>query len=332
MEELSGFWKELYEVALEIRDMAPWEFLWSEDKIGILLPGMEHPVYCSVLGRGGTCYGVCVYHTLRGVWGAETLVQNDMPREQQVRYQECLVFYLGNREELSARDRRILAELGLKFRGKNAWPYFRSLEACCFPVEFSEEEAELMLSVLRNLFMAIRAIKENRVKCRFDQGEMVFRTYDSKRDMWLIYADQVKLPVIHYPQPVISDELLVERLKRMGFLEATLEVDLASMGIPVRDKQYPKPFFTRSCIFADHDTGEIELAEPVTPDAQMFRILVEKLIDWIEKYQGKPEEIIVRDEEMHTMMAGICGQLDIHLNVSSTLEAVDQFVSGFLKH
>lgn len=330
MEELHGIWKELYQVALEIRDLAPWEFLWSENKIAILLPGKEVPVYCNVLGKAGNCYGICVYHTVRGIYGAKWMEENNIPQPQRSRYQECLVYYLGNREHLSARDRRLLSDLGLKFRGKNAWPYFRELEANCLPSELTPELAKLMVAVLRNLFMVVRALKEGRIACRFDRGEMLYRVYDEERDGWRSYADKAVFPSIHYPQATISDELLLERLRRTIFVEDSLEIDLASLGIPAKGKQYSKPYYLRRCIFADHDTGEIELNEPFLPGAQPLDLLVEGLVSWIELYQGRPEEIIVRDEELYVMMAGVCSQLDIPIFIDPQLEVVDQYVEQVL--
>lgn len=54
-------WKELHEVAQGIKAMAPWDYLWDENFITIQLPGRDEPVYCSVMGGGGKCYGIGMY-------------------------------------------------------------------------------------------------------------------------------------------------------------------------------------------------------------------------------------------------------------------------------
>ena len=38
-----------------------------------------------------------------------------------------------DREQLDKRDREVIKELGLKFRGRNAWPMFRSYRPSLFP-------------------------------------------------------------------------------------------------------------------------------------------------------------------------------------------------------
>lgn len=326
MEELHEIWKELYQIALEIRDLAPWELLWSKDKIAILLPDREHPVYCSVLGKGGSCYGICVYHTLRGIYGAKWLEENEVPPLQQSRYQECLIYYLGNREQLSVRDRRILNDLGLKFRGKNAWPYFRALEAGCPPTELNREQAELMITTLRNLFMAVRALKEGRTGCCFDEGEVLYRSFDQQQECWKTYAKQAPLPEIHYPQMLITDELLLERLRRTEFTEDVLELDIASLAISVKEKGRAKTCFARCCMIADHETGRLEWSERVLCDNQAQDFLIDGFVAWVEQYGVRPEEIIVRDEEMYVMLAGICSQLEISICIDPCLEAIDRLV------
>ena len=41
-------WKELYDAAISIRQIAPWDYLWDMNLVVIRLPGREEPVYCSV--------------------------------------------------------------------------------------------------------------------------------------------------------------------------------------------------------------------------------------------------------------------------------------------
>ncbi len=54
-------WKELYDETLKLKALEPWKYLDSADLIAIKLQGMEEPVFMSVMGRLGTCYGVSMY-------------------------------------------------------------------------------------------------------------------------------------------------------------------------------------------------------------------------------------------------------------------------------
>ena len=54
-------WEELYKVAIRIKEMKPWEELWDMDLITILQSEEDEPCCCSVMGKGGECYGIGAY-------------------------------------------------------------------------------------------------------------------------------------------------------------------------------------------------------------------------------------------------------------------------------
>ena len=60
-------WKELYDETLKLKALEPWKYLDSADLIAIKLQGMEEPVFMSVMGRLGTCYGVSMYEGMDGL-------------------------------------------------------------------------------------------------------------------------------------------------------------------------------------------------------------------------------------------------------------------------
>lgn len=54
-------WKALYEVAENLKKLAPWRALSDTDILVLRLPGREEPIYCSVMGHGDVNYGIGVY-------------------------------------------------------------------------------------------------------------------------------------------------------------------------------------------------------------------------------------------------------------------------------
>ena len=54
-------WKILYETTTRIKELNPWEEFWDMDLIGVRNGAKEDTVFYSILGRGGSCYGVAVY-------------------------------------------------------------------------------------------------------------------------------------------------------------------------------------------------------------------------------------------------------------------------------
>lgn len=138
-------WRELYKAATKIKELRPWEKFWDMDLIGIRNGAEEDTVFFSILGHGGECYGINVYE---GYSGLNDFLMITMQRrlnlsvEYAMANQKNLTCYWGNREELSEKQRKIIKELGYKYRGKNQWLYFLSFEPGYYPYNPDQEEVQ----------------------------------------------------------------------------------------------------------------------------------------------------------------------------------------------
>jgi hypothetical protein len=88
----------------------------------------------SVTGALGEHYGVSLYLGSEGIHGFLDLQTmgpfadpNDLIQIPQLHAS------FEDRGELDKRDREVIKDLGLKFRGRNAWPMFRSYRPSFFP-------------------------------------------------------------------------------------------------------------------------------------------------------------------------------------------------------
>ena len=97
-------WKELYDETLKLKALEPWKYLDSADLIAIKLQGMEEPVFMSVMGRLGTCYGVSMYEGMDGLADFD-MVANAEEKNGPSIYdtmmdQSCITWYAGDRDEV----------------------------------------------------------------------------------------------------------------------------------------------------------------------------------------------------------------------------------------
>ena len=79
----------------------------------------------------------------------------NIPSDFAMACQNNLTCYWGNREEMSGEQRRIVKELGYKFRGRNQWLYFLSFKKGYFPYNMDQNEVRRMTSYLALLKDAI---------------------------------------------------------------------------------------------------------------------------------------------------------------------------------
>ena len=62
-------WKKLYELAVKIKDLAPWDWMDEDDIFGFKMPDTGNLGFVSVMGTLGEHYSIAVYQGLRGLGG-----------------------------------------------------------------------------------------------------------------------------------------------------------------------------------------------------------------------------------------------------------------------
>lgn len=60
-------WKDLYEVTTKIKGLEPWNTFWDMDLIAVRDGLEEDAIFFSILGKGGSCYGISVYEGFDGL-------------------------------------------------------------------------------------------------------------------------------------------------------------------------------------------------------------------------------------------------------------------------
>src|SRR5215212_8247992 len=127
-------WRRLYESAVRIKEMSPWEWMTETDVFGVRSPETGELGFVSVMGLLGEHYAVSLYLGSEGINGFLDLQEMGPFADPGVLIQiPQIQASFEDREELDKRDREVIKELGLKFRGRNAWPMFRSYRPSFFP-------------------------------------------------------------------------------------------------------------------------------------------------------------------------------------------------------
>jgi hypothetical protein len=320
-------WKELYEIGLKIKDLRPWEYFYDIDIITVVLPNDEHMYYCSIMGRGGECFGVGTYMDDKGMDGFFNILEEpDMPITQILRYQNGLFSYFGDRNELTQKDLSIIKSLGYKFRGKNQWLYFQSYKPPYSPYILNKDEVRTLTDVYIQLYEAICDYVNKNIKVDFKNQNTLLRIYENTS--WITKATPLTIPDMRYFHPLLNDDLLAAKLNKQPQTGKVLEIDIAYLNGTVRDKSYERPAIPRIAIVTDAQSGIIfgqDMPRPEDKDAPYF---LQLLIDFIINH-GKPRVVYVRDVYCAHMIADLCEKLNIDLKISSRLDSIDTFVDMF---
>ncbi|WP_202709364.1 DUF7309 domain-containing protein [Sporosalibacterium faouarense] len=325
-------WKKLYDVAIEIKKLKPWEYLWDLDIVTLILPDKEEPIYCSIMGRGGECFAIGTYLGFNAIHDFYKMADSkDIPPEQMIRYQDnnVVMCHFGSRDELSKQELSLVKNLDLKFRGKNNWIYFHSFNKGYVPYMLDEDEVIQHTEVLQHLFMALKAYIVNKLPIDFEDGHTLLRRYDPEKEICINHQASILLPKKEYFVPVIQDDILISKLKAQKKNNEDVEIDIAYSNKVIKDKKYDRPVQSRICILADHKRGLVMDQSMLSPEAddidEMFGIIINYIMQ-----RGKPRTIFIRDEYIMCILKDLCETLGIKLKIRGRLSVIDNFIKMFI--
>ena len=319
-------WKELYEVTMKIKEMEPWNHLWDMDIITIMLPGREEPCYFSIMGRGGECFGISTYVGFDGLNDFYEIADSEktgIPVEYVMFEQSNLSCSFSDREEVPSAQKKIIKDLGLKFRGKKQWIYFESYKKGYIPYILDADEVFLLTKCYQQLHMALRALIEENLKVDFEAGETLVRNYDEEKKMWLCFAAPMLCPRRGYPNLTLQDDLIVAKMKKQKQSEAALELDIIYMNSAVKDKKFDRPVNPKLLLLMDHNQRNVIGQDMLTPEDDEVQAILNIFVNFIMQY-GRPMEVHCRNPYIGSIIEELCKSLDVKMKEMKKLPAVDE--------
>lgn len=324
-------WRELYDVTQRIQALQPWEHLWDMDLITLQLPEYGQPFFASVMGRNGECFAIAVMEGADALADFYQLAESrDIPSGQLIRYQNNMTCYFGDREELIKSERDILKKLGLKFRGRNQWIYFRSFERGYAPFTLDENQVLKLTRVYQELFMALKAFLQQRIPVDFDNQQTLYRHFDPEQGLWLTRAGTLNKPLKKFRIPIVEDEVLIGRLKQQKKTRSELELDTLFLNAVINESKSGRPIIPVMFMLADRHSGLPLDQELLSPGDNDISTILGSLINYIQN-SGRPKKIVVRDEETAHLLSDLCGRVEIPIEVRGSLRAIDTFAEEFEK-
>jgi hypothetical protein len=323
-------WKELYDVATKIQQIKPWDFLWDMDLIGIQEGNEEDTVFYSILGRGGECYGIAVYEGYEAFNKYLMLTMKErlnLSAEYVMFNQENLVCYLGNRDELTDKQRSIIKELGYKYRGKNQWMYFLSYEPGFYPFNLNQDEVLRMTEHLKNLELALNKYVKSDLAVDFNNGNMFSLAFDNNKNEWGFGEKPLPFTFYSFGELILTDEELLKSLSAVPRGNMYIEVDVSPMGVSISDKKYDRPANPAMCLLAEAKSEMIIKCEMTEPGIDPIMALAEEIIGLIFAY-GAPKEIRVSNVVVAAGLGQICDVCKIKLRSDKRLKVLDDFKMG----
>lgn len=325
-------WGLLCEEAIKLKKLQPWNYIWDLDLIEIRLPDNEEPFFCSVMGKAGYNIAIGVYEGYEAInefyYVAE---KDDISPDQLIRYQNNLMCFFGDREELSRKDLKLIKDLGLKFRGRKEWIYFRHFETGYVPYYLNETQVTKLTQVFQQLYTALTELIQGKLKVDFENNYFLYRGYDLKKELWVTKEKEFNVPARQIPSTLIKDELLITRLKRLKQKLFKIELDTFYLNFSIEDKGFDKPFIANLLLIADRGAGVALDQKMLTPKDDIADEVLTMLVNLMME-MGKPAAIYVRDVYMAGLIFDLCRKLNIAINIEGSLDTIDSLCDEIMNN
>lgn len=326
-------WGALYDAADEIKQLRPWEKLLDTYLFELQLPGRNEPIYFSVMGRNGECYGISIYPGYESIGGFYRLMKTHQsePLFISMSYQNCLICYFGCRNELSSKDYRIIKQLGRKYRGNNQWTYFRSMRTGFYPWQPDRKEVEILIPAMQQFIEAYKAFDEGAVRVDFEKGQTLLRRCSKESGHWE-NTPSMDTPVIKSRIPVkITDELYIARLKNKKKTQTVLSLDIIFIPFSVQGNSAEVPFYPRVLILLDETSDKILIQHILDINEDENQLIREVLSSYILQH-GRPSGLHVRDDRIGCYVEDICSKTGIGLIQNMGMPVMDDLAESLVDY
>ncbi len=328
-------WKTLYDAAVEFRKIEPWKWVKETDVFGVQNPWTGEIGYCCIMGEMGEVLAMAVYHGTEGLNGYLKILKKQVEPDdsESLFIQDCLIVMFENKRFVEKEDVQLIIKLGYTFKGKNAWPVFKSYKPGFFPWFLSEDEVSYMTVALRQAKDMCLRLKENNKLLQSPGGNIYLTRISEAADGGLVWKDEWKEPAPlrkrDYPNDLI-DEVRIQRIKNsVKQSPAVWEIDFFFAPTPVREEG--RPFFPYAIMLADHDTGFIYDVHLANCDNYM-KEFPEKLLSCMENTSTVPLEILVRKDEVARVVKPYTSKLNIKLSETKKLQNIDNAKRAMMRH
>ena len=328
-------WHRLYQATIRVKEIAPWDWMTETDIFGVRDPETGEIGFVSIMGMLGEHLAVAIYLGAEGLysfWGFQQIADSAPP--EALLGIPHLQASFEDRGELSAKDRAVIKDLGLKFRGRQEWPLFRSYRPGYVPWYLEAPEARLLTYALEQAGELVLRFEEDPalLEPADEESYLVRAPHEVSGD--LVWEDEVVSVFMPEAEsiPIIMDVEALERVKQLPRGEHTLEMDLFLFPIRIQEKG-ARPYFPYLLLAAENPRGLIVGNELLTPEqglVEMLGLVPMKVVHQLAQMGILPQEIRVQSFRLLALLKLLEGELGVEVKAARVLPNLDQAKESLL--
>jgi hypothetical protein len=309
----------------------------NEELFAVENPDDGEVGYCSILGSGGEEFGLGMFVGEDGYHRYVSLIEGEAEPED---FEENVMVYLismllVDREVLQKQDHEVIRSLGLRFRGRNAWPFFRSQQPGYAPWFLEKSETVFLTAAIQQTLVVADEVRNGKLSLWQGESENPVLTRYFRSGKW--GEEWRMVPILNEHQethaqnidPVKEAELYLLH-SRAGVLSGCWELDAFLLPILIGPKP-DRPHYPLCFLAVETKLGlvlGVDLTEPWLTLSERQ----DKVIQLMQKAKQLPLEIRVKSDKVRRMVEPITSILGIKLQVASSLPMLEEAKSSLYKY
>ena len=345
--------EKLYDMALKYKKTKLWNNLYDTELFALKLSNGKIG-YCSVMGELGEHIALALYigdeglSSYRQLFEAED-AKTEMERQEKMLSQDCIQCSFENKDELTPIEieeaQRYAKANGVTYRGKKAFPQFKRYRPSHYPWYLKDEmDEQLLYEAISAAITIAEMLKTNpKRSLGFVEGLpykhtiplLESRNGSYQLDSIELSAEQEKF----YPSPLVSNELLVTKLKRKRENSKVWVCEAIMVPTPVSNEtkndsgfvEAPEnaPFFPYMLLAVDSMSEMVipnELVENLDSDAEKLVLALAHAMDEF----GVPGEILIREKRTEILLSQFAKQIGTKIVQCDQLPILDEIEEDML--
>jgi hypothetical protein len=323
-------WRRLYDAASKVKEVAPWEWMAEDIVFGVRNPETAEPGFVSVMGALGEHYAIAVYlgpKGLYGLWAIEAEGGSGPP--ETILETPQLQASWEDRNTLRTQDREIIKELGLKFRGRNAWSMFRSYRPGYAPWFLEAGEARFLAHVLEQVpDVTLRFREDPALLLEPPDDETYLVRVPRRRGETLTWRDElVRVPP---PEPapiqITLDTQLLALLQARPPGRYVAETDLFLFSSYIQEGK-ERPVFPYVVMTTEAQSGFVLGTDLLTVETSLEELwgqVPTRVLGHFAKMDAPPREVRVRSPLLFQLLQPLAEELHFMLREAKRLPSLDE--------
>ena len=330
-------WQRLYELSHAVKELAPWEWMEEDEVFGLKDPETGELHLVSIMGTLGEHFATAVYLGNKGLHGFLDMQRfpAGLSAQRLLEIPQLHASY-ENRDQVQREDREVMKMLGHKYRGRYAWPLFRSYRPGYVPWLIESHEARLLAHALEQVrLMAPRVRQDPELLQREDEDKLLVRVPHKQHGQLTWRDKKMSVPppeTVRYMSRVDGEAL--ESLAQAQHVLEAVEIDVSLLPVHV-GKRGERPVIPYLLLVADAQSGMILANDMLQADPtlkEMWSSVPGVIVDTLAELDLRPEVVRASEPLLLGLLQPLQEELGIEIEAREELPAVEAARQGLEKH